>query len=122
MNDLITVAGLTAVVREVQIDYSRDVTQQMNVTALFLNDTTWAAAASSSQQKIRKAVAEVVGKARGEKPSMMAPVFQTQVMNPQMMSHHLALPTNGNQQKLQNGSGTFYYMMDYDTLDGAPLN
>ena len=117
VNDLITVAGLSAVVREVSIDYSRDVTQQMNVTALFLTDTTWAAAAASSQQTIRKAVAAVVGQSRGEKPSMMAPVFQQQIMNAQMMPHHLTLPTTGSRVSLQNADGTFKHMLDYDPIN-----
>lgn len=123
VNDLIQVAGLPAVVREVRVDFTRDVNQQMNITALFLNDTTWASAAASSQQTLRKAVAAVVAQSRGEKPSMMAPVFQKQIMNPQAMPHHLTLPVNAGQTKIQAPDGSFYYMMDYDPLDGgAGLN
>jgi hypothetical protein len=117
VNDLIRIAGLAAVVREVKVDFERDVTQQMNLTALFLTDTTWASAAASSQQVLRKAIGSLVGASRGEKPTHLPPIFQKQIMNPQMAPHHLNLPVNAGQFAIQNADGTFKHMLDYDPIN-----
>ncbi len=121
INDLINIAGLPAVVRDVRVDYDGesggDTVQMMNLTALFLNDTTWSAAAASSQTALRKQVASMVGASQGARPTSLPPIFQKQVMNPQTAAHHRNLPIRqGSRQSLQESDGSFKFMMDYDPI------
>lgn len=122
VNDLISIGGEPAIVRDVRIDYEHDWDQRMAVRALFLTDVAWSAAAASSQQVLRKAVSLIAGKAQGVRPSPLPPIWRNQIMNPQAMPHHLSLPVKGGRTPLQAPDGTFYYMLGYDGLGEAPLN